>query len=169
MTRVLVVEDEESYRDALSYMLSKEGFEVIAGTGWRHRDRRIRPARRRHRVARLDDARSVRHRGMPSTATPRPGAGDHALRGTARSTRSLASSWVPTITSPSLSAIGNWWPGSVQCSAAGMTPSWCPTSSRLRGFEWTWNGMKYRSTVNGSHWRSKSSSCWKCCSATPAG
>jgi two-component system response regulator RegX3 len=26
---VLVVEDEESYRDALSYMLSKEGFEVI--------------------------------------------------------------------------------------------------------------------------------------------
>ena len=29
MTRVLVVEDEESYRDALSYMLSK-GFEVIA-------------------------------------------------------------------------------------------------------------------------------------------
>jgi two-component system, OmpR family, response regulator RegX3 len=29
MTRVLVVEDEESYRGALSYMLSKEGFEVI--------------------------------------------------------------------------------------------------------------------------------------------
>jgi two-component system, OmpR family, response regulator RegX3 len=29
MTRVLVVEDEESYREALSYMLSKEGFDVI--------------------------------------------------------------------------------------------------------------------------------------------
>jgi len=29
MIRVLVVEDEESYREALSYMLSKEGFEVI--------------------------------------------------------------------------------------------------------------------------------------------
>jgi len=29
MTRVLVVEDEESYREALSYMLSKEGFEVV--------------------------------------------------------------------------------------------------------------------------------------------
>jgi two-component system response regulator RegX3 len=29
MTRVLVVEDEESYRDALCYMLSREGFEVI--------------------------------------------------------------------------------------------------------------------------------------------
>jgi two-component system response regulator RegX3 len=34
VTRVLVVEDEESYSDALAYMLRKEGFEVaIAGTG----------------------------------------------------------------------------------------------------------------------------------------
>ncbi|GHE30739.1 DNA-binding response regulator [Streptosporangium violaceochromogenes] len=30
MTRVLVVEDEESFSDALSYMLRKEGFEVAA-------------------------------------------------------------------------------------------------------------------------------------------
>jgi two-component system, OmpR family, response regulator RegX3 len=28
MTRILVVEDEESFRDALSYMLRREGFEV---------------------------------------------------------------------------------------------------------------------------------------------
>jgi two-component system, OmpR family, response regulator RegX3 len=34
VTRVLVVEDEESYSDALSYMLRKEGFEVaLAATG----------------------------------------------------------------------------------------------------------------------------------------
>ncbi|HYH33575.1 MAG TPA: response regulator transcription factor [Nocardioides sp.] len=34
MTRVLVVEDEESYSDALAYMLRKEGYEVaIATTG----------------------------------------------------------------------------------------------------------------------------------------
>ncbi len=34
MTRVLVVEDEESYRDVLGYMLRKEGFEVaVAATG----------------------------------------------------------------------------------------------------------------------------------------
>ena len=34
MTRVLVVEDEESFSDALSFMLRKEGFEVgIAATG----------------------------------------------------------------------------------------------------------------------------------------
>ena len=29
MTRVLIVEDEESYRDALAYMLRKEGFDVV--------------------------------------------------------------------------------------------------------------------------------------------
>ena len=29
MTRVLVVEDEESYREALAYMLRKEGFDVL--------------------------------------------------------------------------------------------------------------------------------------------
>jgi len=34
VTRVLVVEDEESYRDALAYMLRKEGFDVVlAETG----------------------------------------------------------------------------------------------------------------------------------------
>ena len=34
MARVLVVEDEESFSDALSYLLRKEGFEVsVAGTG----------------------------------------------------------------------------------------------------------------------------------------
>ena len=34
MTRVLVVEDEESYSDALTYLLAKEGFDVaVASTG----------------------------------------------------------------------------------------------------------------------------------------
>jgi two-component system response regulator RegX3 len=34
VTRILVVEDEESFRDALSYMLTKEGFEVeLADSG----------------------------------------------------------------------------------------------------------------------------------------
>jgi len=34
VTRILVVEDEESYSDALAYMLGKEGFDVaVAGTG----------------------------------------------------------------------------------------------------------------------------------------
>jgi len=34
VTRVLVVEDEESFSDAISYMLRKEGFEVaVCATG----------------------------------------------------------------------------------------------------------------------------------------
>lgn len=30
MTRILIIEDEESYRDALTFMLQKEGFDVVA-------------------------------------------------------------------------------------------------------------------------------------------
>lgn len=30
MTRILIIEDEESYRDALTFMLEKEGFDVVA-------------------------------------------------------------------------------------------------------------------------------------------
>jgi DNA-binding response OmpR family regulator len=29
MTKILLVEDEESFREGLSFMLSKEGYEVI--------------------------------------------------------------------------------------------------------------------------------------------
>jgi Response regulators consisting of a CheY-like receiver domain and a winged-helix DNA-binding domain len=39
MTRVLIVEDEESYREALSYMLSKEGFDVVEAHDGASRDR----------------------------------------------------------------------------------------------------------------------------------
>ena len=58
MTRVLVVEDEESFSDALSYMLRKEGFEVaVAETGPEALER-VRPQRRRPRAARPDAARA---------------------------------------------------------------------------------------------------------------
>ena len=30
MTRILLVEDEESYRDPLTYQLEREGFDVVA-------------------------------------------------------------------------------------------------------------------------------------------
>ena len=30
MTRILIIEDEESYRDALTFMLEKEGFDVAS-------------------------------------------------------------------------------------------------------------------------------------------
>ncbi|HEX7398083.1 MAG TPA: response regulator transcription factor, partial [Propionibacteriaceae bacterium] len=35
MTRVLLVEDEESYREATSYMLRREGYEVVAAADGR--------------------------------------------------------------------------------------------------------------------------------------
>ncbi len=37
MTRVLVVEDEDSFSDALSFLLRKEGFEVAVATRARPR------------------------------------------------------------------------------------------------------------------------------------
>ena len=61
MTRVLVVEDEESFSDALSYMLRKEGFEAVVAGDRTGRARRVRPRRRRHRAARPDAA------GLPGT------------------------------------------------------------------------------------------------------
>ena len=46
VTRVLVVEDEESFSDALSYMLRKEGFEVAVAADRPGRARHVRPHRR---------------------------------------------------------------------------------------------------------------------------
>ena len=36
MTRVLVVEDEESFSDPLSYMLRREGFEAVVAAAREH-------------------------------------------------------------------------------------------------------------------------------------
>ena len=60
MTRVLVVEDEESYRDALAYMLRKEGFDVVEAADGAEGLAELRQGRRRHRAARPDDARACR-------------------------------------------------------------------------------------------------------------
>ena len=46
--------------------------------------------------------------------------------------------------------IANWWHGSVRCCDAGMTPSWCPTSSRRPGCGWTSSGTRSPSTASGS-------------------
>ena len=72
MARVLVVEDEESFSDALSYMLRKEGFEVaVAATG-------------PHALTEFDRngadivlldlmlPEHVRHRGVPAAARSSP-------------------------------------------------------------------------------------------------
>ncbi len=46
MTRVLVVEDEESFSDALSFLLRKEGFEVSVADDGSGGPRGVRPGRR---------------------------------------------------------------------------------------------------------------------------
>ena len=72
VTRVLVVEDEESFSDALSYMLRKEGFEVaVCPTGPDALDD-VRPQRRRPRPARPHAARPARQRGLPDAAASGP-------------------------------------------------------------------------------------------------
>ena len=66
VTRVLVVEDEESYSDALAYMLRKEGFDVALAATGPACARGVRAQRRRHRAARPDAARAAGHRGVPA-------------------------------------------------------------------------------------------------------
>ena len=70
MTRILVVEDEESFSDPLSYLLRKEGYEVDD-----RRDRpggagRVRPQRRRPRAARPHAARAVRAPRCAASCAP---------------------------------------------------------------------------------------------------
>ena len=65
MTRVLVVEDEESISDALAFMLRKEGFEVVVAGDGRCGARGVRPVRGRPRPARPDAPGHRGHRGLP--------------------------------------------------------------------------------------------------------
>ena len=62
MTRVLVIEDEESFRDALKFMLSREGFDVtLASNGAEGMKLFDSPGLG---TTRFDVARSFGHRGM---------------------------------------------------------------------------------------------------------
>ena len=64
MTRILVVEDEESFSDPLSYMLQKEGYDVaVAATGTGSARR---PARRARATV------SAQSRSRPSTRPASP-------------------------------------------------------------------------------------------------
>ena len=70
--RVLVVEDEESYADALVVHAPQGGVRRVAGRQRHRRARGVRPQRRRHRAARPDAARPSRHRGVPPDPRGRP-------------------------------------------------------------------------------------------------
>ena len=80
MTRVLVVEDEESFSDALSYMLRREGFDAVVAESGPQALAEFDRGRRRHRAARPDAARAAGHRGLPGAAQPQQRADHHADR-----------------------------------------------------------------------------------------
>jgi two-component system response regulator RegX3 len=96
MTRVLVVEDEESFSDALSYMLRREGFDaVVAATG---PEALAEFDRGGADIVLLD----LMLPGLPGTEVCRAPAArcrsSCSRRRTPRSTRSSASSSAPTTT-----------------------------------------------------------------------
>ena len=59
MTRILIVEDEVSFSDPLSYLLSKEGYEVAVAENGHDALTAVRRDRRRPRAARPHAARAV--------------------------------------------------------------------------------------------------------------
>ena len=61
MTRILIIEDEGSYREALTFMLGKEGFDVAAAADGESGLAEYGP----------DAARNARDRGVPQAAGPR--------------------------------------------------------------------------------------------------
>ena len=123
MTRILVVEDEESFSDPLSYLLRKEGYEVaVAETGPDALEEFDR-SRRRPRAARPHAARAVRRRRVPRAAPALERAGDHAHRqgqrdrqgGRARDRRRR-------LRHQALLLAASCWPGSRPCCAGCAEP-----------------------------------------------
>ena len=109
---ILVVDDEQSYRDALRIALEREGFRVeVAADGAEAIDRfdAVAPcarAARRHAAAHLG------HRRVPGAAVAFAGADHHGHRAQRRDRRGRrASRSAPTTTSPSRSVCASWWRG----------------------------------------------------------
>ena len=147
MTRVLVVEDEESYSEALAYMLRKEGFEVAiaadGNTALEEFDRRGAD------IVLLD----LMLPGIPGTEVCR----------TIRQTSNVPVIMVSAkddeidkvvglelgaddyVTKPYSPA--SWWPGSGRCCAAAWTPTCSPTPSRPGRCGWTSSATSSPSTA----------------------
>ena len=80
MTRVLVVEDEESFSDALTFMLEREGYEVAVAADGNAAIEEFEKVRGRHPPARFDVARSAWHRSVSTDTNAVTGADHHAHR-----------------------------------------------------------------------------------------
>ena len=171
VTRVLVVEDEESYSDALAYMLRKEGFEVAIAADRPRRPRRSSTGRRRHRAARPDAARAARHRGVPADPADLQRAGDHGQRQGRRGRQGRrARARRRRLRHQALLARASWWPGSARCCGAAQEPDLAPADARGRaGPDGRRAARGHRRRQRRSGCRSRSSSCSRCSCATPAG
>ena len=141
MTRVLVVEDEDSYSDALAYMLRKEGFEVsLAATG-PDALAEFERAGRRHRAARPDAARPARHRGMSADPSGLVGARHHGERQGRRGRqgrRPRARS--RRLRDQAVQSRASWWRGSARSSAVAWSRSCCRRPSSAARSGWTSSG-----------------------------
>jgi DNA-binding response OmpR family regulator len=80
VARVLVVEDEESFSDALSYMLRKEGFEVAVAETGTHALTEFDRNGADIVLLDLDAAGDVGHRGVPAAAAEVGGSDHHGDR-----------------------------------------------------------------------------------------
>ena len=171
MTRVLVVEDEESFSDALSYMLRKEGFEVaVCPTGpdaIETFDRTgadlvlldlMLPGLPGSEVCRTLRERSnvpvimltAKDSEIDKVVGLELGADDYVTK--PFSSRELVARMRAVLRRRR------------RHRRARRPRSW----SRARS-GWTSSGTSSRSAVPRSSCRSRSSSCWRCCCGTPAG
>ena len=119
---VLVVDDEESYRQALAAGLSREGFAVeLAADG----HEALRLFHRTHPDLILLDLMLPDQSGVELCQRIRPwppSRSSWSRPATRRSTSSWASSSGRRTTCPSRSACGSWWPACAPCCAGGSTP-----------------------------------------------
>ncbi|CAM5241912.1 Regulator of RpoS [Streptomyces glaucescens] len=170
MTRVLVVEDEESFSDALSYMLRKEGFEVaVATTGPDGLDEFERNGAD---LVLLD----LMLPGLPGTEVCRQ------LRG-----RSNVPVIMVTAKDSEIDKVVGLEIGAddyvtkpfssrelvarirAVLRRRGEPEEVAPAALEAGPSGWTSTGTWSRSAARRSICRSRSSTCWRCCCATPAG
>lgn len=168
MTRVLVVEDEESFSDALSYNLRKEGFEVaVAATGPDALDIFERngadlvlldlmlPGLPGTEVCRELRAKSsvpvimltAKDSEVDKVVGLELGADDYVTK--PFSTRELIARMRAVLR------------------RQGEVEEPAPAALEAARSGWTWNGTSSASAATPSSFRSRSSSCWRCCCATP--
>lgn len=170
MTRVLVVEDEESFSDVLSYMLRKEGFEVaIAATGPDGLDEFERngadlvlldlmlPGLPGTEVCRQLRSRSnvpvimvtAKDSEIDKVVGLEIGADDYVTK--PFSSRELVARIRAVLR------------------RRGEPEEVAPAALEAYRSAWTWTGTSSRSPAARSTCRSRSSTCWRCCCATRAG